>query len=56
MPSGFWFASMRVFLDQMLQLLELGESGMEAMHEAELAIKEGRTEVAGIGYNDSILL
>lgn len=41
---------------QMLQLLEQGEKGMDAMRKAELAIKEGRTEVAGIPYDDSILL
>jgi hypothetical protein len=36
--------------------MELGESGMEAMHEANLATKDKRTEAAGIGYNDSIFL
>lgn len=41
---------------QMLQLLEQGEKGMDAMREAEVAIKEGRTGVAGVPYNDSILL
>ncbi|MES2616562.1 MAG: fumarylacetoacetate hydrolase family protein [Bacteroidota bacterium] len=42
--------------DNMLALLQTGERGMDAMREAENAIKEGKTSVEGLAYNDSILL
>lgn len=42
--------------NNMLDLLKSGERGMDALREAELQIKEGKTNVSGIAYSDGILL
>jgi fumarylacetoacetate (FAA) hydrolase len=40
----------------MAELLSQGDKGMDAMRAAEQAIKEGKSAVEGIAYNDDILL
>ncbi len=42
--------------DNMLSLLNGGEAAMDAMRKAELEIHEGKTNIEGIIYSDSILL
>jgi len=41
--------------DNMLSLLNGGEASMDAMRQAELEIKEGKTNVEGLLYSDAIL-
>ncbi len=41
--------------NDMLTLLQTGESGMDAIRQAELEIIEGKTNIEGIAYSDNVL-